>query len=549
MSESLERLSERLLERLSITEPSESEFCQSDSDLLSQAADLDRWAWQAICRWPEHCSIEVVRDRLDYGALTRYFLWDKVPRAIRSQVDPEGFAFEQSLLERYPSALQSAVEPSASGGALYRSFSGKRLKQFLKRQARIASLRLRHWKKTTVFVPRVHPQLHSTITALQDRPNIRLVAPFDPGNTLLDTFVAAAVGPADEAFARQLYNGILQGLLAFEIELLESDRTTLAQQILAQSRLIPQVEAELAAMKPQAVLVFADNHTPSQEYVAIANRQGIPTVLLQHGLDCEQHCLDEAYASVIAVWGKARKQRYQTDSLQSLSQIEVTGNPRYDSVSVPSDWSVDLSADLSNRQPGSQSDSLRSDGNRWLWVTRPHSPYKCYSPSRLPSEGLDILEALLMALEQNKTAELMIKPHPFDYADLYAEKIEAWGLGDRVTISQASLQSLFPEADIVISEDSTAAMEAMFYSKVLIHAHFAASAAVLPLVDYAAALPAHNAKMLQTSLGLAARLSTEDRENMLAGQRNFVQDYAGLLDGKAAWRVTSLIEQVISSNK
>ena len=503
---------------------------QTDLAQTNMNQTEDWRAWQAICNWPEHSSVEVVRDRLDYGKLTRYFLWDKVPRAIRYQIDPEGFSFEQALLSQNTTLIKEAVRSD-----LPQPFDWEvQVSQPIKRLARIAGLRLQHWRRSTVFVPRVHPQLHSTIEALRESANregsnIRLIAPFDPGNTLLDTFVVPFLERGDEAFAQQLYRGILQGLRAFDIELLAGDRATLEQQLLAQSQLIPQIKAELAAIQPQAVLVFADNHTPSQEYVAIANRQGIPTILLQHGLDCEQHCLSEAYASVLAVWGDARKRRYQAESPQFSARIEVTGNPKFGQICLP------------NR--------LHPGGERWLWATRPHAPYKCYSPSRLPREGLDILEALLAAVEQTTSAHLTIKPHPFDYADLYAEKIKAWGLGDRVSLSQKPLRELFSQSDIVISEDSTAALEAMFLGKVLIHAHFTAAPPVLPLVNYVAALPASGAKTLQTSLKVAAQLSTEDRDKMLNGQRKFIQDYAGPLDGKAQQRITALIEQTIFSSK
>ncbi|MGC1310055.1 MAG: hypothetical protein WA885_22735 [Phormidesmis sp.] len=491
---------------------------------LTTTADLDKFSWQATCNWPDHSSVKVIHEGLDYGALTRYFLWDKVPRAIRQQVNPEGFAFEQALLDQRQQASVSRSSYPQWKQQIKQPFHA------LSRFASIANLRLSRYRcpAPVVFVPRQHSHLRSTLSALLENKTVQLVAPLAHGpNTGVQLFQTVPVRSPDLAFAEQLYQGIIYGLQAFDIQLLATDQQVLKRQIQQQARLVRQIEAELAIADPQAVLTFADNHAPLQEYVAIANRQGIPTIVLQHGLDCEQYCLNEAYASVIAVWGNARKQRYQASSQQQPARIQVTGNPEYDCVRLP--------------------EQLSTSREHWLWTTRPHGPQKCYSPSRTPQEGLDMLEAILTALERTETARLTIKPHPLDYIDLYSMQVEKYKLGDRVTISRDSLLTALPQADIVISEDSTAAMEAMFFGKVIVHAHFASSPPVLPLVDYAAALPASSPKILINSLQAAQTLSADEQKTMLNGQRSFVYDYAGPLDGQACQRVTDLITQVVSN--
>ena len=483
---------------------------------------LDQFAWQAICNWPSHSGIEIIREGLDYGALTRYFLWDKVPRAIRAQTAPEAFAFEQALLDRARQEAVVVVPYPKWKSVVKQPF------QSLERLASELRLRLSQQSRSepVLFVPRQHASLRSALTALSHKSNIRLIAPQDCGaNPNVERFQIWRSRPADSAFANQLCNGIVRGLKAFDIQLLEIDQRTLQQQLQQQASLIRQSEAELAIARPHAVLTFADNHTPLQEYVAVANRAQIPTIVLQHGLDCEQYCLNEAYAAVIAVWGDARKQRYEKNSQQQPT-LRVTGNPQYDSVRLPA--------------------QLHSGTDRWLWTTRPHGSNKCYLPSRSPQEGLDILAALLAALEQTETAQLVIKPHPLDYIGLYSEQIKRRELSDRVTVSHQPLSTCLAQADIVVSEDSTAAAEAMMLGRVVVHAHFAATAPVLPLVEYQAALPANNPQILLASLQRAQSLSPATRKTMLNGQHRFVYDYMGRLDGQACQRAIALIEQVIA---
>lgn len=484
-------------------------------------AELDAFTWGAICGWPGRSGIEVVRDGIDYGALSRCFLWDKVPRAIRAQGSPEKFAFEQNLLDQVRQTAASAPYPQWKQQI-------KRPFHSLSRLASEASLRFSRATRgePVLFVPRQHGYLRSTLAALSKRSDIRLVAPFEHGaNSPVSRFQLWRSPQADPAFAEQLSLGIVRGLQAFDIELLAADKATLKQQLLQQASWVRQAEAELAIARPQALLTFADNHTPLQEYVAVANRENIPTIVLQHGLDCERYCLNEAYATVIAVWGSARKQRYETESAQQ-PRIVVTGNPEFDSLRLPA--------------------QMHEGKDSWLWATRPHGSNKCYLPSRSPQEGLDILNALLSALEQMPTASLTIKPHPLDYIGLYSAQIKERGLGDRATITSDPLQTCIAQADLVISEDSTAAVEAMFFGRSVIHAHFAPSPPVLPLVQYQAALPANNPETLLASLHLAQSASAAARKTMLNGQQRFVYDYIGCLDGLACQRVTDLIEQVVA---
>jgi hypothetical protein len=47
--------------------------------------DLNAYAWQAACLWPDSTTVQAQRQGLDFVELTRVFLWDKVSRALRHQ--------------------------------------------------------------------------------------------------------------------------------------------------------------------------------------------------------------------------------------------------------------------------------------------------------------------------------------------------------------------------------------------------------------------------------------------------------------------------------
>ena len=63
----------------------------------NDVAKIDQFAWQAIKNWPAAAGFDPVHENLDFEALTRWFLWSKVGRAIRAQIDPKGFALEEKI--------------------------------------------------------------------------------------------------------------------------------------------------------------------------------------------------------------------------------------------------------------------------------------------------------------------------------------------------------------------------------------------------------------------------------------------------------------------
>lgn len=479
--------------------------------LDSIVTDLDRFAWDAICNWSNQTSMNPVIDQIDYAELTRCFLWDKVARSIRAR-NPEMFAFEQSRLK--PVAHPIAPHPN-------------RLKFWFKRSLSL----LKTWQAVrslpaakVLYVPCEHPTLQTIVRSLSE--SFTVVAPqgsFDQVPKLQS--IHSPLGSDSLLPVESLHSGILAGLKQQGIELIETDAIVLRDQIARLVLRTQQIETELSMLRPKAILLFADNHFPVQSYVFVARKLGIPTIMTQHGLDCEHYCLEEAYADYISVWGTARSKRYQTQSTRHPVQLRVNGNPEYDSLSLPN--------------------QIDRSGSYWLWATRPHAPEKCYSPSRSPQEGIQILEALLAMLAYSPKARLVIKPHPLDDVKLYQSSIEQSGMRDRVSISSDAVRSLISDASVVISEDSTVGLEAMFFGKLVIHAHFAASDPVMPFVQYEAALPGYNAELLRSAFECIETLSQAQQNQLLAGQRRFIEDFAGLCDGQAHQRVTKMIREIL----
>lgn len=477
----------------------------------------DEAAWEATIDWPRAAGFDPRHDGFDFGELTRSFLWDKVGRAFRARADPERSARELALLRpSSPAAGNRRMPQPLAGFANAAAVAVRRLPLLIRRSLT---------RTAAVYTPVASPLLRESVVALQ-RHGLRIIAP----HTTDAAYRGSARAPrppfryrADPSFAAELAGAVVRGVRSHGVELLEQDIAVLRRQTLEQTARIHSLAARIDAVRPDAILLFADNHPPFQEYAFLARRRGIPVVMLQHGLDCERLYLDRLYAPFAALWGTARRDRYAP--FAGSAELHVTGNPEYD-----------------DRRPPA---ALVPAGESWLWATRPHAPERCYSPSRWPDEGLAILDALLATLALHPRAFLVIRPHPADLTEPYLNRIRERRMGGRVSISDAPLRTLAAKASLLFSEDSTAALEMAFEGRMLIHTHFAASDPVLPLAAHGAARLARNGEELASAVEACMAATAAERTAMCEGQRAFIAAQAGPCDGRGATRVAELMADVI----
>lgn len=475
---------------------------------------LDALAWEILCRWPEYVEASPAVEGWDFGLLTRSFLWDKVGRAIRAAVDSEGAQRERGLI----------AHPRPTAPRPTRSLQDKvcqRIRRILQQQ------RTDHPGRKRIYIPAPNERLEAAARALSTLPDTVLLAPVRHRHLLPSATTPPAPGdvtPLPDGTEERVLQSIVEGLAAQGLLLLPEDRETLAGEIAAQVAHLPEAEAAIRAAAPDLVVVHADNHPQLQHFVFAAKRHNIPTLLLQHGLDCEHYYLDDIYSDHVAAWGPERIERYRNDSAFKPRSMAVTGNPSWDHL------------------PRTDRVTRR---DVWVWATRPHAPEKCLSPSRRPDEGVEILDAILAALAAFPDRQLQIKCHPYDVRRLYEERLAENPLAPRVSFSEAPLDKLLRTARLAISEDSTAAVEALFAGALLVHAHLAPSTPVLPLVEMGAALPGFSAPELTASLRKLEALNPDTLARLRVGQRVFCEAFAGPDDGRACTRLRSYVMKIL----
>ena len=266
--------------------------------------------------------MDVIYEGLDFGELTRFFLWDKVARAARRKLNPKAFSVEVEWLQSSTSRTADARHVPRHGlaGGLLRTQLRDVKRRIMWRglnettRQKIRTTR-RRCQKPVVYAPVPTSRTRSLLRSATESGELLLVENEDPIFLYWDEralrrdptcltlsgiderlvlFPPAQSRSQDRAFACALYRGMLRGLLQREVTLFEADAQLLERQVSAQLPRTRRLREELRIIEPDAIFLYADNHPPFQEYVLLARQMNIPTIMIQHGLDCEFHCLDNA---------------------------------------------------------------------------------------------------------------------------------------------------------------------------------------------------------------------------------------------------------------
>ncbi len=446
--------------------------------------NLDEKAYDIVCNWYKATGFNPVYNGIDYSLIIRFYLWDKVGRALRLYHDntsKETITYKKDLF-RY----SFYHTPIVSNGKFKKSF----------------------WNKSKIiYSPFIVPDYLEN--GFKVNRKFKLLT--NTNNYLSKKRQIRSPKIQEDYWYKDLTKALLKSLEELEVHLISEDILLLEKQILGTFKITLLALTELEKYRPHGVFVYSDNHPPFINYVLAAKKLGIPTFTYQHGLDCEHYYLDDCFADFVAVWSENRKNRYVKDSLFQPKKYEIVGSVKHVS--------------RSNRIDEDKNINATDDTKTLLFITRPHHPIKCYSPSRSFLEGTEILKVILQFMELNKDVNLIVKPHPSDLVFNYKDLVNDFGEHDRVTFSKASLSSLIKKARVVITEDSTAGVETMGFNRIVIHTHFANTRPVLPLVQRKCALSGYNIEDLRKSLEKCFYLDDEEIKTMSKNQDCFYSEY------------------------
>jgi hypothetical protein len=251
-------------------------------------------------------------------------------------------------------------------------------------------------------------------------------------------------------------------------------------------------------LRPRCVYLTDAYDLWGRAIVVSARNEGIRSIEVQHGIIQESHdgylhlegevAPDQSQRSplspipdLILVHGEAAKEALVEHGKFPPSSVIVTGSPQVEAVRRRHD-----SPEGARRAIG-----LKANG---LYVLFFGAPYHVF-----PADD-DHLRAFLDCCRQMPGIVPLLRPHPAEYTgERYRSAAIEAGV-EAPVLAQADPFELIVASDIVISHNSTTALDAMVLHRPVIHMNMSGSPDLFPFVNDAGALPARTEQELRDAL-------------------------------------------------
>lgn len=255
----------------------------------------------------------------------------------------------------------------------------------------------------------------------------------------------------------------------------------------------------------------------------------IPSLVIQHGVFGEK--IERViFADKIAVWGKMCKEIYKAFG-NDESKCVVTGNPRHDILH-------------NNPEPklsrAKICEQLKLDPGKSIVVLLSAHDYLFNSAYMTEDRFEVIVKHVLRAMAELSDKQLVIKLHPYEEGFFAREAIKYFGIKNAVVVKGIDLYSLLNAADLVMSKESSAGLKALILDKPFITLNFEKRADVIPYALSGAALGVYRA---EDTLPAIKKVFSDNelRSRLHEKSKDFIRDYAYMIDGKSSERVLDFI--------
>lgn len=270
----------------------------------------------------------------------------------------------------------------------------------------------------------------------------------------------------------------------------------------------------LKIFKPHLILNTHDPSLFGTTFVLPAKNISIKSLLLLHGIPLQKKPY-EIYSNVVQTW--SRKTSLYFNGLSKKVHINKTGFTKMDEYYLKT----------INKKAGRKSKQIRVG-----FILAVYHPFN----SHLQKYFYEVFKEFQQQYPQVK---LHFRFHEgFIYNDLYS-LADAFSI-QVVDCSNQQLEEFIEDCDIHVVWDTTAILWAMMYKKPIIHTSSNWSPPILPTQEYKASW---NPKSAQELVAIVRKLAEQPEiyKKYISGQKRFLEDYCGPLDGKATERLEKLI--------
>jgi hypothetical protein len=287
--------------------------------------------------------------------------------------------------------------------------------------------------------------------------------------------------------------------------------------------------------KIKAVIIRNDVKEFERVIVFSARLAKVTSFVLQHGILAESNGHNNLIADKYIAWGRASVEWY-TGFGNCPGKFEITGNPHFD---ILVNWKPKLS-----RRQLCERLNLDKDKGIILFATQQINKFSSFWTDDL---FLVMADKLLKAIQQFPDKQLIIKVDPYEEISSYRSRIKRASGNNAVAIRDIDIYTLISLSELVITLDSTVALEAMIFDKPVIIFNITKRQDRVPYAEKRAAIGVYK----EENLPLAIEKALTDQgtiERLKLGRKSFIEEYAYKVDGKAREKVVNLMLKMMSQH-
>lgn len=284
--------------------------------------------------------------------------------------------------------------------------------------------------------------------------------------------------------------------------------------------------------KPSLIVVLNELEMFGRIVVGVAKSKEIPTLYIQHGAISRHPSYLPVFADKMATWGPQTKELL-VELGSDHSRIEVTGCPAYDRLL---NWKVN--------ERIYQILNLDKDKGIVVLATQP-------SGFEVKKEhSIRVIRGVISAMKNFPDKQLVLKLHPDEYGFMHERIIREMNAKNvrickhRLVSYKLNIFDVLKISDLLITQFSTTAIEAIILDKPVITINLTGKPDVMPYAKSGAAIGVYKEEDIEKVIDDALN-NKKVRDKLAENRKKFVYDFNFKNDGKASERVVDLIENMI----
>ncbi len=292
------------------------------------------------------------------------------------------------------------------------------------------------------------------------------------------------------------------------------------------ARYVHMMQNMLRAEQPQSVLLKNDGPLPTRTVATAAENKGVPTLLVQHGVDLPSR----RYVPVsdqIAVWGERWQEVMERKGVER-ERIKITGAPQFDHLA---------------RYSAKDQSQIREQ----LSVSIDCGTFTVLLASQPFDDTIrsNLVQTAIGAVRDLPNVELLLRPHPREDTELH--KKAASDIPNVQVVESDDIHDLLFASDVVLALRSTVVLEASLLNRPVVILDV--SAEKPPIEEFSE----QNGFTEVTNRAEARECIEEMKDSPKSVARytnqqpRFGREYALNEDGGAAGRVARIIQNLIVS--